>query len=490
VINSAFGILLVPVYVRHLRPNEYGVLSLLTITMTMATIFLKFGMNQAFFRHYYETEDPVQRRRIVGSTLLFLLVSTSLLTAGLYALAPQVTALVLAGDTTRTELMRMVFIIGFFEVITVVPDSILRARFQSARYSILNIIAFLFQILLISYLVIVVDSTVENVLLGRLAGAIFESVVFFFAVMRELSLLFSLKELRDMLGFGAPLIFNQIAFTLFLMSDRFFLEHYSTRVQVGIYALANTLVSAVTVLATGPFTQVWSVMRFSVMKEDGAEEYYSRVLTYIVFVSMFLSLGVAAVAGDGLQLKGPRGYWPAATIIPLLSISAVFDSAARVLNIGTTLKKGTIYAPLVLLMALGVNIGLNFLLIPKYGVMGATLSTLLSFMIFCALRYWSSNLFIKIRYEWGRVFTIILVGAMLIGSFYLLDYARGGGRSATALYLSLGVKTLLALSFPLLLYLLRFYDEKEKRRIAEIWQKAVFELRRRRLKEASIGPDG
>jgi O-antigen/teichoic acid export membrane protein len=335
-----------------------------------------------------------------------------------------------------------------------------------------------------------VDSTVANVLLGRLAGAIFESLIFFFAVRRELSLLFSFKELREMLGFGAPLIFNQIAFTLFLMSDRFFLEHYSTSVQVGIYALANTLVSAITVLATGPFTQVWSVMRFSVMKEEGAEEYYSRVLTYIVFVSMFLALGVAAVAGDGLRLKGSRGYWPAATIIPLLSIAAVFDSAARVLNIGTTLKKRTIYAPLVLMMALGVNIGLNFLFIPRYGIMGATLSTLLSFMVFCALRYWSSNLFIKIKYEWGRVFTIMMVGAMLTGSFYLLDFARGATPSPTSLYLSLGVKTLLALSFPVLLYLLRFYDEKEKRRIAEIWQKAVFELRRRRLKEASIGPDG
>jgi hypothetical protein len=83
----------------------------------------------------------------------------------------------------------------------------------------------------------------------------------------------------------------------------------------------------------------------------------------------------------------------------------------------------------------------------------------------------------------------MMVGVMLTGSFYLLDYARGGSRSATSLYLSLGVKTLLALSFPVLLYLLRFYDEKEKRRIAEIWQKAVFELRRRRLKEASIGPE-
>jgi O-antigen/teichoic acid export membrane protein len=455
----------------------------------MASIVLKFGMNQAFFRHYYETDDPAQRSRIVGSTLIFLLVSTTLLTLLLYTLAPQVSALVFAGDASRADLVRMVFVIGFFEVITVVPDSILRARFQSARYSILNIIAFLFQIILISYLVIVVDSTVENVLLGRLAGAIFETLILYFAVRRELSLLFSARELRDMLSFGAPLIFNQIAFTLFLMVDRFFLEHYTTSREVGIYALANTLVSAVTVLATGPFTQVWSVMRFSVMKEDGAEEYYSRVLTYIVFVSMFLSLGVAAVAGDGLQLKGSKGYWPAATIIPLLSLSAVFDSAARVLNIGTTLKKRTIYAPLVLVISLGINIILNIFLIPSYGVMGATVATVLSFIVFCALRYWSSNLFIKIRYEWGRVFMIILVGALLITVFYILDIARGRSPGSTILYMSILVKTLLALSFPFLLNLLRFYDEKEKRRIAEVWQKIINELRRRGLKEASITPD-
>ncbi|HWP42300.1 MAG TPA: oligosaccharide flippase family protein, partial [Blastocatellia bacterium] len=429
VINSAFGILLVPIYVRHLLPKEYGVLSLLTITLTVSSIFLKFGMNQAFFRHYYETDDPLKRRRIVGSTLLFLLVSSTLLTAVLYSLAPQVSNLIFAGDGSRAELVQMVFVIGFFEVITVVPDSILRARFESARYSILSIIAFLFQLFLISYLVILVDATVENVLLGRLAGAIFETLILFFAVRRELSLLFSFKELRSMLGFGAPLIFNQIAFILFLMVDRFFLEHFTSSREVGIYALASTLVSAVTVLATGPFTQVWSVMRFSVMKEEGAEEYYSRVLTYIVFVSMFLSLGVAAIAGDAVYLKVLKGYWPAATIIPLLSLSAVFDSAARVLNIGTTLQKRTIYAPLVLVVALGVNVALNFILIPRYSYVGATVATVISFIVFCALRYWSSNLFIKIHYEWGRVFTIILVGSLMIATFYLLDYARGETRT-------------------------------------------------------------
>jgi len=97
------------------------------------------------------------------------------------------------------------------------------------------------------------------------------------------------------LAFGTPLIFNQIAMTLFMMIDRFFLEGYGKARDVGVYAIANTLVGVVSVLATVPFSQVWTVMRFSVMNEEGADEYYSRVLTYITFVSMFLSLGVAAV---------------------------------------------------------------------------------------------------------------------------------------------------------------------------------------------------
>ncbi|HKY06133.1 MAG TPA: oligosaccharide flippase family protein [Blastocatellia bacterium] len=492
VINSAFGVVLVPVYARHLKASEFGVLSLLMITLTLISIIFKFGLNHAFFRHYYETEDPEHRRRIVGSTQLFLLVSAAVFMAALYFLAPQVSALVFGGDPGRAYLLRYVFLIGFFEIITVVPDSILRASFRSTQYSTLNITAFIFQLSLIAYLVIGVDASVQNVLIGRLGGTAFGAALFFFAARRELSLKFSGVELRGMLEFGIPLIFGQISFTLFMMIDRFFLEWYTSKSDLGVYHMSNNLVSVVTMLVTVPFSQVWTVMRFSVMNEEGAEEYYSRVLTYIVFVSMFLALGVAAVAGDGLLLFGLKSYWPAAMIIPLLAISAVLDSAARVLNIGLTLKKRTLYAPLAILAALAVNIALNFLFIPKYGTVGATVSTLASYVVFCALRFWASNLFFKVHYEWGRVFTIMAVGATLIAGFYLItvyylnDYTRSEGTAVPRLviWVALAIKALLAASFPLLLLALRFYDERERRRLGEIWRKVTFMIRRRSLNQA------
>jgi peptidoglycan biosynthesis protein MviN/MurJ (putative lipid II flippase) len=154
-----------------------------------------------------------------------------------------------------------------------------------------------------------------------------------------------------------------------------------------------------------------------------------------------------------------------------------------VLNIGITLKKRTIYAPVVISVALAVNIALNFLLIPRYQAMGATISTLISYIVFCALRYWASNMFFKVRYEWGRVFTLLGVGTALIAAFYISDHLRGETLNRTTLFLSLVIKALLALSFPLLLFALRFYDERERRRIAEIWSKVPVIFRRRRFNE-------
>src|SRR5262249_51154 len=281
-------------------------------------------------RHYYETDDPEHRRKIVGSTLVFLLFSSALATALLWFAAPKTSALLFKGDESRSNLVELVFLICFFEVISLVPDSILRANFKSARYSALNIIAFVFQLTVIIYLVIGVRASVENVLIGRLIGSAFEALLFYGMVFRDLSLRVSLTELRGLLGFGVPLIFSQVSFHLFMMIDRFFLERFGTERDLGAYAMANTLVSVVTILVTVPFSQVWTVMRFSVMNEEGADEYYSRVLTYILFVSMFFALCVSAVAGDGLTLFSLRGYWRAANIIPLLGVAAVLDCASRV----------------------------------------------------------------------------------------------------------------------------------------------------------------
>jgi O-antigen/teichoic acid export membrane protein len=409
--------------------------------------------------------------------LIFLFVATAIVVVLLYPIAPQVSAFVFKGDPSRADLIRLVFVTSFFEVMTLIPDSILRVNFKSGRYSVLSIMALAVQLAAIAYLVLFVDASSNSVIVGRLIGTVFEAIIFYWAVRHQLSLSFSGSELKQMLTFGVPLVFGQLSFTLFMMVDRFFVEKFATDREVGVYSLACGIVSVVQIMVTVPFSQVWTVMRFSVMNEEGAEEYYSRVLTYIVFVSLFFALCISAVAGDGLLLKALKSYWPCATIIPLLGLAAAFDSASRVLNIGTTLRKRTIFAPLMTAVAMLFNVGLNFWLIPRYGVMGATISTLVSYIFLCGLRFWSSNLFFKVSYEWPRVFLLILIGGIIILSFYTIDFARGPAPAPGRILLSMMLKAVIALSFPLVLYVLGFYQERERRRIAEFFEEWLSKLR-------------
>ena len=159
-------------------------------------------------------------------------------------------------------------------MISLVPDSILRARFKSAQYSALNITAFLFQLVVIVYLVIGVRATVENVLIGRLIGAVFEALLFYAIVFRDLSLKFSLRELRGLLAFGSPLIFGQVSFHLFMIIDRFFLERYGSERDLGAYAMA-TLASVVTVYLSRCRWPGLDRDAFFGDNEGSAEEYYS-----------------------------------------------------------------------------------------------------------------------------------------------------------------------------------------------------------------------
>lgn len=74
----------------------------------------------------------------------------------------------------------------------------------------------------------------------------------------------------------------------------------------------------------------------------------------------------------------------------------------------------------------------------------------------------------------------------MIGGFYLIDSLRGDSQSEARLVVSLAIKASLALSFPLFLLTLRFFDERELHRIREIWQKLATALRRRGLTEVGL----
>ncbi len=79
-------------------------------------------------------------------------------------------------------------------------------------------------------------------------------------------------------------------------------------------------------------------------------------------------------------------YYESWKYVPFLVMAEVFSSLVTFLGSFYMVSKKNATVPLAIFVGAVANIGLNFLLIPRYGVMGASFATLLSYLLAYAIR--------------------------------------------------------------------------------------------------------
>jgi O-antigen/teichoic acid export membrane protein len=166
----------------------------------------------------------------------------------------------------------------------------------------------------------------------------------------------------------------------------------------------------------------------------------------VLFLSIF-SLEIVKVFAH------EKTYWAAASIIPLLSFSMVFVLMKENVLIGLQITKSSgLMGALIAFTAL-FNLGLNILLIPRYGIYGAAFSTLISQVVMFFLFYYVSQKKYPIPYEIRNIVWLIVAGILLYG-FSLIG-------NSWPVIPRLVFKTGLFIAFPFLLTLVGFYEPIE-----------------------------
>ena len=143
----------------------------------------------------------------------------------------------------------------------------------------------------------------------------------------------------------------------------------------------------------------------------------------------------------------------------LLAFAFAIYAGYTVIAIGSGRARRTQLNWIVTGIGAATNIGLNFWLIPRYGMVGAAISTAASYVVlFGAMALYSQSVY-PVQYQWRRITTA--VGA-----------AVGLTVAARAGHLSLAPSLLLVLVYPLALLALGFYQQAELarlRRLAPGW---------------------
>lgn len=461
-INRALSVLLLPLYTRYIVPREYGALGLLMIIYALIPTVLRFGLGNALLRSWYDYDE--EHRPVLATTVLVFLLSVSVPVLLLMAaISPELSKLIFKSDLYTLHFC-LILLLSFLEIIKAVPDTLMRLQNASVKYSASETVSFFVQLVITVVLVVWFKLGIVGVIIGNLVGSLLELGLLGWFSRQFLKWGFNKSELKVMLAFGAPLIFGRLAAICFQWIDRFFINHYVNLRVVGLYTLANQLASPITLLVTTPFSMIWANMQFATMKDEDANEYYSRMLTYVFFVAMCFAMPLAVLVEDVLRIFAPLKYWEAATVVPWLAFAAVLDAINPVLNVGISIKRKSLVNPFVVITSSGVNVALNFLLIPSFGMMGAAVATVISYVAMNAIRYFITTRLMPIKYEWRRVLHIILVCAALYAISRYIQIER-------PVY-SFLARAPLAFGFPLVLAITGFYDSKERSRLKALLERA------------------
>jgi O-antigen/teichoic acid export membrane protein len=203
------------------------------------------------------------------------------------------------------------------------------------------------------------------------------------------------------------------------------------------------------------FRTAWPAFAYSIEDDRAAKRAYAFVLTYLLMFASWLSLALGALAPWLVRALLHKDYYRAEKGVALLAFAFAIYAGYTVLAIGSGRARRTQMNWVVTGAGAAINVAFNFWLIPRYGMVGASISTAIAYVaLFVGMAIYAQSVY-PVAYQWRRIVTV--VGAA-VG---LNVAARAGG-------LSLLPSFLLVAAYPLVLFALGFYQPAELQRLKRL----------------------
>jgi len=413
------GIFLVPIYTRIFSSNQYGIIDLISTVTAFITLFLVLGTDSAVARFYIDSDDDRDKKLTASTALYFKLLSVPLVILVLILYSHELSLLIFKDESYSKYLIIALLSIPFAMCHSFFLY-MLRWMFQTVRYAVLSVGLVLASASLTIYLVVFLGKGIIGIYWANLITYAIFSLIGFWLTRENYTLTFSFERLKELLAFGIPLVPAAIAFYLMTYSDRYFLIYFTDLKEVGLYSIGNKVASLLGLVTMG-FAMAWGPLVYDTYREEDSKRTYSKVFDYFSIATAFIVLILSVFSRELLTIFTTEEYIAAYIVVPFLVTSlAVYTAGDYILAIGLGIAKKTIHRGRIGVIAAVVNIFLNSLLIPFYGMVGAAIATLISFLLFGYLLFRKSQKYYYINYNFSANFKMYAVVALIIFIVYFL----------------------------------------------------------------------
>ena len=429
IVGRFLGFILVPFYTHFISPGAMGIYGNIYAYVAFLNIIYIYGMDAAFMK-YSSLAAAEEKDRTFSSAYLAVVMTTLLMTALLFLLRSPFNAL-MEVPARYGHLVYYVIFILLFDTLALIPFANLRLERRAKKFAFLKLGNILLNLGLNLLFFIKLRMGIESIFAANLIASAATFLVLLPEILPRLRQRLQGDLLRRMLRFGLPYLPASLASIMIQVIDRPIVLRLTDLHTLGLYQTGHKL-GIFMMLVVSMFQYAWQPFFLNNAREKNAREIFAKVMTLFVVaasliwvvVSLFIDMAAAFEFAAGRSLIA-RQFLPGLIVVPIILLAYLFNGIYVNLWAGIYIEEKTKYFPVVTGAGALVNVGVNLLLIPRLGIIGAALAVLASYMVMTALLHHVAQKYYPVAYEYGKLARVLGV-VFLTGTAYYVLLFRGG----------------------------------------------------------------
>ena len=409
---------------RYLGPADLGLYTLSYTTYTFGVLLSAFGIGGAVAKYVAESREDVSRN---GQLLLIGVVSSFLIGCMMWLALHFSTTWIAQRFFKMPELSSLLKIVAFsfpFIALEKATLGFMNGTRRMTLYAFVNVYQNVLTLVL-TFALVLLGYGLEGAVVALVLPIVLLSVFSLFALLRHLHRPTpgqAAPILKMVLRFGVFVVMGNSMYMLFYNVDRILLGHYMDDVAVGIYGVAGLLSNIVPLIpsavqiVTGPTI----ASHWARGESRSIQDLVNRTMKYTAMLIVPISFAGILLSRDLIILVFGKEYASATFPLQILLVGFIFGGIFTSVGTALTMTNWVQMGFFLGAAQVVVNTALCVVLIPRYGMNGASIATAASLTLGTLLNLYFVQRFIKIAIDWKWFVRFLAISALVCaGSFAL-----------------------------------------------------------------------
>ena len=420
-LQKGLGFFLLPVYASLLDVEQLGIISTCTAVIAFLVIFVGLSLRGSTAYHYYKFKDdnPEYVKRFFGTNFSFILLFTIFGLCLLFLTKSWVLDVLFKNIPFKPYVLLALTSV-LLQPIYLFYQSILKAKHQAKKASLLDFLFFSAMASITIVLIVFFKFGAEGALIANAIASLLVFVISVVGIRKEIVLCLDRAILRTSLKYSLPILPHNLSGWTMNMVDKLLLNNLNSLSAVALFDVGAQIGKVVNLISLG-VNSAYSPWFFEQVKNNpDSKTLIANVTNKIILLYAVVAVSVSWISPEVLEIISRPEYHESWKVVPFIATAFVINGFYFTYSNVFFLEK-TKYLPFLTITGAVTNLGLNFFLIPKYGIFGAAYSSLLTKILFAFLTYFICQRLLAIPYKVYYLLGIFTAAFLFSGLPFLVQ---------------------------------------------------------------------